>query len=53
MDLLLTLLPIVLIVVMLIAFQQPADISGTIGWIAMVLVAFFVFNLDFACEARN
>jgi len=53
MDLLLTLLPIVLIVVMLIAFQQPADISGTIGWTAMALVAFLVFNTSMEVIVRS
>ncbi|MDQ7798937.1 MAG: L-lactate permease [Candidatus Edwardsbacteria bacterium] len=43
-QLLLTLLPIVIILVMLIAFKRPADQSGLAGWLAISLTAFFFFH---------
>lgn len=43
-SLILTLLPIAVILVMLIVFKKPADISGIIGWAAISLVAFFFFK---------
>ena len=43
-QLLLTLLPIVVILVMLIAFKRPADQSGLAGWLAISLAAFFFFH---------
>lgn len=43
-SLLVTLLPIAVILVMLIAFKKPADISGIVGWLVVSLVAFFFFQ---------
>lgn len=43
-PLLLTLLPIVLILVLLLVFRTPADISGVLGWLAVCLVAWLWFS---------
>jgi lactate permease len=43
-SLLVTLLPITVILVMLIVFRKPADISGIVGWLVVSLVAFFFFQ---------
>jgi lactate permease len=51
--LLLTLLPIVAILLMLILFRKPADISGTIGWAAIALVAFFAFDTTMEVILRS
>ncbi|NLI91940.1 MAG: L-lactate permease [Peptococcaceae bacterium] len=42
--LLVTLLPIALILVMLIVFKKPADLSGIVGWFAVSLAAFLFFQ---------
>ena len=36
--------PIAIILAMLIIWKQPADISGIVGWIAISVVAYFVFQ---------
>lgn len=43
-SLLLTMLPIVVILVMLIIFRKPADVSGIVGWVAIALVAGLSFH---------
>lgn len=43
-SLLLTLVPILVILAMLIAFKQPADISGIVGWAVISIVAFLAFK---------
>ena len=47
-SLLLTLLPIAVILVMLLVFRKPADISGIIGWgvISLVAIIFFQTSLE-------
>ncbi len=45
--LILTLVPIAVILVMLIIWKKPADISGIVGWIAISIVAFFFFSTTF------
>ena len=52
-QLLLTLLPIAVILVMLIAFKRPADQSGLAGWLAISLVAFFFFNTSLEVILRS
>lgn len=39
-----TLLPIVVILILLLVFRAPADISGIIGWLAVALVAWLWFH---------
>jgi len=38
------LIPILVILAMLIIWKQPADISGIAGWIAISIIAYFVFQ---------
>src|SRR5208283_4194611 len=45
--LILTLVPIAVILVMLIIWRKPADISGIVGWLAISIVAFFFFSTTF------
>jgi lactate permease len=45
--LILTLIPIAVILVMLIIWKKPADISGIVGWLAISIVAFFFFSTSF------
>ena len=52
-QLLLTLLPIAVILVMLIVFRKAADISGIAGWLAVSLVAFFFFNTSIEVLLRS
>jgi len=52
-DLLLTLVPMAVILVMLIAFKKAADISGTIGWIAVSLIAFLFFQTSIEVILRS
>ncbi|MDO9391074.1 MAG: L-lactate permease [bacterium] len=52
-QLLLTLLPIAVILVMLIAFKRPADQSGLAGWLAISLAAFFFFNTSWEVILRS
>jgi lactate permease len=52
-QLLLTLLPIAVILVMLIAFKRPADQSGLAGWLAISLTAFFFFNTSLEVILRS
>ncbi len=44
MSVLLTLVPIIAVLVLLIWAKQPADLSGFIGWVLVILVALFFFN---------
>ncbi|MGE5371063.1 MAG: L-lactate permease [Solirubrobacterales bacterium] len=44
MDVLLTLLPIIVVLVLLAFIKWPADASGLAGWITAVAVAYFFFN---------
>lgn len=53
MDLLLTLLPIFIVVVMLVVFRQPADISGAVGWFCVALVAMLVFDTSLEVIMRS
>ena len=52
-PLILTLLPIVVILVMLIVFKKAADISGTVGWVAIAIVAFFFFQTSIEVILRS
>src|SRR5437763_1819920 len=51
--LLLTLLPILLILVLLIVWKRPADISGIVGWLAVCLIALFFFQTSFEVLWRS
>jgi len=51
--LLLTLLPIAVILVMLIALRKAADVSGIVGWLVMCVVAYFAFNTSMEVLARS
>ncbi|HNW52307.1 MAG TPA: L-lactate permease, partial [Prolixibacteraceae bacterium] len=53
MSLILTLLPIIVILLMLIVFKKPADISGIVGWVAISLVAFFFFGTSLEVILRS
>lgn len=44
MSVLLTLVPIIAVLVLLIGAKKPADLSGFIGWVLVILVALFFFN---------
>jgi len=48
-----TLLPIVVILLMLVVFRKPADLSGLAGWIAIALVAFFFFQTSINVILRS
>ncbi|MCL2701759.1 MAG: L-lactate permease [Phycisphaerae bacterium] len=52
-DLLLTLLPIAVVLIALLVFRRPADISGVIGWGVIALVAFFFFQTSWEVIARS
>jgi len=43
-SLLLTVLPIAVILLMLIVFKKPADLSGIVGWLAVSVIAFLFFK---------
>lgn len=51
--LLITLLPIVLILIMLIVFKKPADISGIIGWFAVSFIAYLFFQTNIEVIIRS
>jgi L-lactate permease len=44
MNVLLTLVPIVAVLLFLIFFKWPADLSGLFGWILAIVVAYFFFH---------
>jgi len=48
-----TLLPIAVILVLLIVFRKPADISGLVGWAACALVAYFAFETSMEVILRS
>ncbi|MEA4889989.1 MAG: L-lactate permease [Clostridiaceae bacterium] len=52
-SLLWTLLPIAVILVMLLVFRKPADISGIIGWGVISLVAVFFFQTSLEVVLRS
>lgn len=52
-SLLLTLLPIVIILLLLVAFRQPADISGIIGLVVIAAVAMLFFQTSFEVVWRS
>ncbi|MBP2664271.1 MAG: lldP, partial [Firmicutes bacterium] len=51
--LVLTLLPIVVILAMLIIWKQAADVSGIVGWLAISVVAYFVFQTSIEVLLRS
>jgi lactate permease len=52
-DVILTLLPVILVFVLMLAFKVPADISGVTGWVVVILIAavFFSTPIDIALIA--
>jgi lactate permease len=48
-----TLLPIVVILAMLIIWKQAADVSGIVGWLAISVVAYFVFQTSIEVLLRS
>jgi len=52
-DLLMTLLPIVVVLIALVVFRRPADISGIIGWVVISGVALFFFQTSFEVILRS
>jgi lactate permease len=51
--LLLTLVPIAVILVLLIALKKPADVSGIAGWLAISIVAYFFFQTSVEVLLRS
>ncbi|MCX7924067.1 MAG: L-lactate permease [Clostridia bacterium] len=51
--LLLTLLPIVVVLLLLIVWRKPADVSGIIGWIVISIIAFFFFKTGIEVLLRS
>ncbi|MDR0499626.1 MAG: L-lactate permease [Coriobacteriales bacterium] len=43
-DVILTLVPIISVLVLMAAFKVPGDISGVIGWVAVVVIAVAFFS---------
>ena len=52
-SLLLTLLPIIIILCMLIIWKKPADISGTVGWLFVSIIAFLFFKTSLEVILRS
>jgi lactate permease len=52
-SLLLTILPIAVILVLLLIFRKPADISGLIGWGVIALVVILFFQTSFEVVIRS
>lgn len=52
-PLLLTLLPIAVLLVLLLLFRKPADISGLIGWLVISLVAWVGFHTSIEVILRS
>ncbi len=50
---LLTLIPIVVIVLMLVLFRKPADITGIAGWIATAIIAIVFFKTSIEVILRS
>ncbi|MGE5396762.1 MAG: L-lactate permease [Chitinophagales bacterium] len=44
MDVILTLLPVILVLALLVVWKWPADASGLVGWIAVLLIAIAFFH---------
>lgn len=52
-SLLLTILPIAIILLMLILWKKPADISGIVGWFVIAIVAVLFFNTSIEVVLRS
>lgn len=52
-SLLLTLTPIAVIILMLVVWKKPADISGIIGWIVISVIAFLFFQTSLEVIFRS
>ncbi len=53
MYILLALLPLIAILMMLLIFKKPADISGIVGWLVVAIVAFLFFDTTFDVLVRS
>ncbi len=51
--LVLTLIPIAVILVMLVVWRKPADISGLVGWVVISIIAMFFFSTSFGVIWRS
>ena len=51
--LILTLVPILVIILMLVVWKKPADISGIVGWLVISLVAFLFFRTGWEVIVRS
>ncbi|WP_407312897.1 L-lactate permease [Desulfosporosinus sp. SB140] len=52
-SLLLTLAPIVVIILMLVVWKKPADISGVVGWLVISIIAFLFFRTSLEVIIRS
>lgn len=52
-HLLLTILPIAVLLVMLLVFKKPADVSGIVGWAVIALVAVLAFSTTLEVVFRS
>ena len=52
-QVLLTLSPIIVILIMLIILRKAADICGVFGWLAMSVVAYFFFQTSVEVILRS
>lgn len=52
-SLILTMFPIIVIIVMLVVFKKPADISGVVGWIVIAVIAFLFFKTSLEVILRS
>ena len=52
-TLLFTLLPIIVILAMLMVWKQAADVSGIVGWVAISVVAYLVFQTSLEVILRS
>lgn len=52
-SLFLTLTPIAVIILMLVVWKKPADISGVIGWIVVSVIAFLFFQTSLGVIFRS
>jgi lactate permease len=43
-DIILTLIPVILVFILMLAFKVPGDISGVIGWVIVLIIAVIFFS---------
>jgi len=52
-DLVFTLLPLAAILIVLMVFKKPADISGIVGWIVIAVISFLFFQTSVEVILRS